>query len=151
MQVTIELTEEQMASLKVADRQRAATYKTNAAKNPADVAAFLSHLKELKTEHYVVVTLNSRGRILRRHVISTGTLDAALVHPRESFRPALRDNAAKIIIAHNHPSGDCEPSDDDITVTKRMVTAGKILGIPVVDHLIIAASGYYSLQEHGHM
>jgi DNA repair protein RadC len=149
MQVTIELTEEQLASLQVADSQRAATYKTNAAKNPQDVAAYLSHLKHLRTEHYVVVTLNSRGRILRRHVISTGTLDSALVHPRESFLPALRDSAARIILAHNHPSGDCEPSDDDITVTKRMVTAGKILGIPVVDHLIIASGGYYSMQEHG--
>ena len=99
----------------------------------------------------MVVTLNSRSRILRRHVISKGTVDAALVHPRDLFRIAIRDNAAKVILAHNHPSGDCSPSEDDITITKRMVTAGKIIGIPVVDHLIIATGGYYSLQAHGHM
>jgi DNA repair protein RadC len=150
MLVTIDLTEEQLAALQVAESQRSYA-KTSIVNDPKDVADYLAHLKRLKQEHSIVVTLNSRSRILRRHVISKGTLDAALVHPRDLFRVAIQDNAAKVILAHNHPSGDCAPSDDDIMVTKRMVTAGKIIGIPVVDHLIIATGGYYSLQEHGHL
>ena len=151
MQVTIELTEEQMASLTVADGQRLSSKKARTVRDPKDVVDFVSHLKNLKQEHVVVVTLNCRGQILRRHVASKGTLDAALMHPRELFLPAIRDNAAKIIVAHNHPSGDCAPSEEDVMVTRRMVTAGKILGIPVIDHVIVATGGHYSFQEHGQM
>lgn len=151
MFVTIELTEEQLESLRVAENQKAYAKTKKVIHQPADAAAYLSHMKNLKQEHFVVITLTTRSRVIRRHVISKGTLDGALVHPREAFYPAIGDNAAKIILAHNHPSGDCNPSDDDIAVTKRLVTAGKILGIAVVDHMIIARGGHYSLQAHGHM
>jgi DNA repair protein RadC len=149
--VTIRLTSEQIAALTVRDNQ--ALYKSTrpVVIEAVDAYTYLKHLAELDCEHLVVLTLTTRNRVIARHIISSGTLDAAIVHPRDVFRVAIQDNAAKIIVAHNHPSGDATPSDDDILVTKRLATAGKILGIALIDHVIIGEDGYYSLQQHGQM
>lgn len=106
-------------------------------------------LRHLKREHYFLVCLDTRNKLIAVDKVSEGVLDAALVHPRETFETAIARHAAKIIICHNHPSGEAQPSDDDLAVTKRMVTAGKVLGIAVVDHVIVCRNSYYSLQEHG--
>lgn len=108
-------------------------------------------------ERFVALLLNTRHRLIRVETISTGTLDASLVHPRELFRPAITANAAAIIVVHNHPSGDPTPSSADIQVTREIVKAGALLKIPVLDHVIIGKSSasqlkdYASLQELGLM
>jgi DNA repair protein RadC len=89
--------------------------------------------------------------VLRSEVISQGTLTASLVHPREVFRPALRDAAAALVLVHNHPSGDPTPSAEDREVTARLAKAGEILGIRVVDHVVVAERGFCSLREEGAM
>jgi DNA repair protein RadC len=84
-------------------------------------------------------------------VVGVGTLTANIVHPRETFESAIRRHASHVIVSHNHPSGICDPSDEDISVTKRLVEAGKIMGIQVLDHVIVSTRGYYSFVEHGQM
>ena len=91
--------------------------------------------------------MDSRNREIKREIISVGSLNANLVHPREVFEPAVRNLAAQVILAHNHPSGDPEPSEDDLEITKRLVEAGKILGIEIVDHIIMTKSRYFSFKE----
>lgn len=108
-----------------------------------------SKVSHYHKEHYILLTLDVRQRLLGVDILSIGNLDAALVHPRETFEMAIRRHAAKVIVCHNHPSGDPTPSEDDVMVTKRLITAGKILGIAVIDHVIITHEQYYSLQEHG--
>ena len=93
--------------------------------------------------------LDYRNQEIKREIISVGSLNASLVHPREVFEPAVRNLAAQIILAHNHPSGDPQPSEDDITVTKRLIAAGKIMGIEVVDHIIVVKNGFFSFKEKG--
>ena len=149
MLVTIKLTDEQLASLRVAEDQALYAEHKPVIKEPTDAVQYLSYIKNLPQEYVVVITVDSRNRVIDRHMISKGTLDASLVHPREVFRAAIVDNAAKIIIAHNHPSGNTEPSEDDIIITRRLVTSGKIVGITLMDHLIISAAGHYSLKQHG--
>ncbi len=95
------------------------------------------------------LSLDSRSQEIKREIISVGSLNASLVHPREVFEPAVRNLAAQIILAHNHPSGDPEPSEDDITITKRLIEAGKIMGIEVVDHIIVVKNGFFSFKEKG--
>ena len=100
-------------------------------------------------EHFFVISLDSRNKILGIDPISIGTLTASLVHPRETFESAIRKHAAQIIIAHNHPSGSLEPSEDDLKITKRLIEAGKIMGIEVLDHLIITKTSFMSFKEEG--
>ena len=100
-------------------------------------------------EHFIVVTLDASCRLIDTHVVSVGTLDQSLVHPREVFHPAIRDKAASLIVAHNHPSGLLHPSEADRRVTSRLKEAGRLLGIPVVDHVILTPEGYYSFQDEG--
>jgi DNA repair protein RadC len=95
--------------------------------------------------------LDGRHRVLREEVVSQGTLTASLVHPREVFRPALRESAAALILVHNHPSGDPTPSAEDREVTLRLVRAGELLGVRVIDHVIVAERGFCSLKEEGAM
>ena len=101
------------------------------------------------TEEFWLLTLDGKHRVIGACMVSRGTLTASLVHPREVFGPALRLGAAAIIVAHNHPSGDPEPSAEDLAVTRRMVDAGKLLGVPLLDHLVLAGGGdgYVSLRE----
>lgn len=112
-----------------------------------DAVAQLSDMRELKKEHFVVLYLNAKNQIVHRETISMGTLNANLVHPREVFEPTLKYSAAQIIAAHNHPSGDPKPSEDDRDVTKRLTEAGKLMGIDVMDHVIITKNSYFSFKE----
>jgi DNA repair protein RadC len=105
----------------------------------------------LKKEVFYVILLNSAMKRIIDFEVSKGILDASLVHPREVFNPAIRHSARGIIVIHNHPSGDELPSDEDLTVTNRLVESGKILEIPVFDHLIITESGYFSFKEHEYL
>lgn len=104
-----------------------------------------------KKENFLVLCLNSRnyfGRLIRVGKVSVGSLNASIVHPREVFKEAIRADAASIILVHNHPSGSSEPSEDDLKITRRLVQAGKTLGIEVIDHVIVAKDGYYSFADH---
>lgn len=105
-------------------------------------------LEEEDRENFLVISLDTKNHINGINVISTGTLNSSLVHPREVFKMAILNNSNSIIIAHNHPSGDTEPSNEDIRVTDRLVECGKILGIEVLDHIIVG-DGYYSFKEKG--
>lgn len=106
-------------------------------------------ISESKKEHFVVFYLDTQNYLIERQIISIGTLNSSLVHPREVFEPAIALNSASIIIAHNHPSGDLSPSDEDKKITKRLVEAGKITGIDVLDHIILDKKGYLSFQQKG--
>ena len=103
---------------------------------------------ERDKEHFFVIILNTRSKVKVIELISIGTMNASLVHPREVFRRAIQRGASSIILAHNHPSGDSEPSEEDINITRRMVDAGKLLGIEVQDHIIIGSKGL-SFKEKG--
>lgn len=121
---------------------------------PKDVWEELKDLRNHKKEHFVIFYLDSRNKEvgreeIRREIISVGSLNANLVHPREVFEPAVRNLAAQVILAHNHPSGDPEPSEDDLVMTKRLVEAGKILGIEVIDHVIVTKNGFLSFKQGG--
>lgn len=106
-------------------------------------------LENMSSEHFVMVCMDTKNKIAGAHIISIGSLDSAIVHPREVFKAALLNNAGAIILAHNHPSGDPEPSKDDIETTQRLVTAGTIMGVKVLDHVIIGDGRYTSLKEQG--
>ncbi|MFA5962045.1 MAG: DNA repair protein RadC [Parcubacteria group bacterium] len=112
-----------------------------------DVVAQLQELRTMKKEHFVALYLNARSQLIHKETVSIGTLNASLIHPREVFKSAIDQLAASVILAHNHPSGNAEPSEDDLEVTKRLKEAGKILGIEVLDHVIITKSAYASLKE----
>ena len=114
-------------------------------------AAFMALLQDEAAEVFGVLCLTTKHRAIAYHEVSRGTLDATLVHPREVFKGALLANAAAIIVGHNHPSGDCTPSPDDIALTQRLVSAGELLGIPVLDHVIIGDGRYISLKEAGRL
>ncbi len=116
--------------------------------NPKDVVdAIRKDLKDKAKEHFKIIMLNSRNKVIGIGDISVGTLDASLVHPREVFKEAISHNSASVILVHNHPSGDPEPSDDDIKITKKLVESGKILSIEVIDHIIVGKNSYYSFKE----
>jgi len=106
-------------------------------------------LVDKKKEHFVALLLDNRHRLIRLQRIAVGSLSASVVHPRELFKEAIAASAAAVILAHNHPSGDPEPSDHDVALTKRLVQAGKLLGIEVLDHLIVGAEGTVSLKALG--
>ena len=117
--------------------------------SPKDVWHEMRDVRDNKREHFVVFYLDTRNQIIKREVISVGTLNASLIHPREVFEPAIRYSTAQIIIAHNHPSGITDPSEIDKEVTKRLVEAGKLLGIEVLDHIIVSKNSYNSLKDIG--
>lgn len=115
---------------------------------PVEVYNQLKYLAIRKREHFVALALDSRSRIIKKKTISIGTVNASLIHPRELFRFAVKACASSLIVTHNHPSGDTEPSTDDLDVTKRLVEASKLMGIHVNDHIIIG-QGYLSFRERG--
>lgn len=98
-------------------------------------------------EEFHIVTLDTKLGVINSHMVTKGTLDASLVHPREVFRPAIRDSAQSIVLAHNHPSGDPEPSVQDISVTNRLEQAGQLVGITVIDHIVMSRSGCVSIRD----
>jgi len=118
---------------------------------PEDVMPYLGAIRNADQEHFVAITLNGAGNIITSRVITIGLLNHSLVHPRETFRGAILDNASSIIVAHNHPSGSLEPSPQDIAITTQLKEAGNILGIQVLDHIIVTKDHFTSFKEKGLM
>ncbi len=116
------------------------------APTPEAALAVLAPFRDRAQEHLVAITLDVHHKIIRVHTITIGTATASLVHPRELFRPAILDNAASVIVAHNHPSGDCTPSYADLTTTRTLCKAGGVLGIAILDHIIVSKTDYRSLR-----
>ncbi|MFN9112721.1 MAG: RadC family protein [Bacteroidota bacterium] len=112
------------------------------------VEEFWRRQPDSKQERFCVLTLDTKNHPIAWHVVSIGTVDAAIVHPREVFRPAIMDSATSVIVSHNHPSGDPEPSSHDLAITRRLIEAGKAVGIEVIDH-IVAGTDCISLREQG--
>jgi DNA repair protein RadC len=104
-----------------------------------------------KKEHLTTLHLDTKNQVLREEVVSIGSLNANIVHPREVFKSALLESAASVILTHNHPSGDPTPSREDINVTRKLVDGGKILGIDVLDHVIIGEGKFVSLKDEGYI
>lgn len=110
-------------------------------------------IAEQDREYFVALFVDARQRLIGLEVVAVGTLSASLVHPREVFKGAMLAGAAAVIVGHNHPSGDCHPSEEDREVTRRLRRASEILGVPVMDHVIVSSPdkgpGYFSFREHG--
>ncbi|NOQ55792.1 MAG: DNA repair protein RadC [Nanohaloarchaea archaeon] len=104
-------------------------------------------LKDLDREHFVILHLDTKNKITKDETISIGILNASLIHPREVFKSAIKESANSIILVHNHPSGDCAPSDEDLSITKKLIKAGELLNIKVLDHVIIGDNSYWSYIE----
>ena len=119
-------------------------------RSPKDVADYvMPRLRYEKKEHFMVMLLNTKNHVLATPIISIGSLNASIVHPREVFREAITYSAASVILIHNHPSGDPTPSQEDKLVTSKLVQAGTLMDITVLDHIIIGDSKYISIKEEG--
>lgn len=122
------------------------TYKSKELSDPKKVYHLIrGRLKDYTREHFYIIALNSRNWSVAE--VSVGSLSASIVHPREVFSEAIKNKAASVIFVHNHPSGDAEPSEDDLAITKRLCESGKILGIEIVDHIIVTQNGFLSFRE----
>lgn len=120
--------------------------------DPGDVAHMLmDELRDARREHFVVISVDSKNRVIKKATVSVGILDSSLVHPREVFREAISVSASAIVVAHNHPSGDPTPSGEDHRITKRLVESGAVIGIEVLDHVILGDDRWVSLKERGLM
>lgn len=119
--------------------------------SPEDVYQALNTYYNKRREHFLTLILDGSHTVQRILITSIGILNRSIVHPREVYAPAIKDGAAPIICAHNHPSGNTEPSSEDREITERLKEAGKILGIPLLDHLVFGKHGYYSFLEHGEL
>ncbi len=117
-------------------------------RQPSDAVPLLWHYADRRQEHFIVLSLNGAHEVDAVRIVSVGLVNRTLVHPREVFSDALKDRAAAIIVAHNHPSGNVEPSGEDRAVTETLLEAGQILGVRVLDHIIFAPGTYYSFREH---
>jgi DNA repair protein RadC len=117
--------------------------------NPETAMPYLEQIRDQSSEHFAVLTLNGAGDVINCRVITIGLINHSLVHPRETFRGAILDNAVSIICAHNHPSGSLEPSSQDIAVTRQLSEAGAIIGIQLSDHIIVSKTGFCSMREKG--
>jgi len=111
------------------------------------ILAQLNFIRAKKQEYFICLSLDSAQRLIARRVVTIGTLTSTLVHPREVFAGSLKDRAASVLVAHNHPSGDPAPSDADIKTTQQLVAAGILLGMPLRDHVIITEQGYFSFSK----
>lgn len=127
--------------------RRAQSFRGRPIHSPEDALGYLSWMRDCKREHFHALYLDTRRRLLASETVSVGTLEASLVHPREVFRTAVKLSASSILVAHNHPSGDPEPSAEDLALTRRLDRAANLLGIRMVDHLIIAGSDWISLRR----
>lgn len=139
-----------VASLRFGQRiaQKNMEKKITKIKNSEDIYQYLKNeIQDKKNECFYAILLDTKNVIISKEVISIGTLDASIVHPREAFKPAIKKSAKSIVFAHNHPSGDFTPSKDDFRTTQRLVEAGEILDIEVLDHIIIGKDGYYSFKK----
>lgn len=121
-------------------------------RSPEDAAAYvMEDLRYEQREHFVCLFLNTKNHVIGHETLSIGSLNASIVHPREVFRAAIKKSSASIICVHNHPSGDPTPSPQDLDVTKRLVEAGELIGIDVLDHIIIGDTSFLSMKQKGYM
>jgi DNA repair protein RadC len=111
-----------------------------------DILPHLNYIRHKKQEYFLCLSLDSGQRLIARRVVTIGLLNTALVHPREVFAAPLKDRAAYVIVAHNHPSGEVQPSQEDVTTTQQLVAAGQLLGISLRDHIIISGEDYFSFR-----
>ena len=123
-------------------------------RSPADMARLCADVRGLAQESFHVILLNAKNRVVNRHMVSLGIADASLVHPREVFRQAIVDNAASMVLLHNHPSGDPTPSAEDIRITRQLIEVGKVVDIKILDHVIMGQEsegrpGFLSMRESG--
>ena len=116
-----------------------------------DVLPFVQQIRDKKQEYFVCLSLNGANEVIESRVVTVGLLDSNQVHPREVYADPLTDRAASIIVAHNHPSGTLEASPEDVALTDRLARAGKLLGIPLLDHIIVTKRGYLSLKQAGYL
>lgn len=125
---------------------------TPSLRSPQDVADLLmEELRFLNQEHFIVLFLNTKNRLIGKETMSIGSLNATVVHPREVYRAAISRSAASIICAHNHPSGDPQPSREDVLLTRRLSEAGQLIGIDLLDHIVIGEHRFSSLKEQGYL
>ena len=115
---------------------------------PSDILPFVRNYAMSNKEHFLAITLNGSHEIIQIHVVSVGTLNRTLIHPREIFAEAIKESASAMVVCHNQPSGNCEPSDEDILTTETLLEASKILGISLLDHIIIDCENYFSFKEN---
>lgn len=120
-------------------------------RQPSDAVPLLQHYADRRQEHFIAISLNGAHEVTAVRIVSVGLVNRTLVHPREVFSDALKDRAVAIIVAHNHPSGNTEPSGEDRAVTETLVEAGDILGVRVLDHIIFAPRGHYSFRENNEL
>ena len=133
-------------------KERSVLYSTRRIQSTSDADELVRQfLDELDREAMIVVALNAKSEPTCLQVISIGSLSASIVHPREVFKVAILSNAYSILLAHNHPSGDTTPSQEDIKLTKRIKNASDIMGVSLLDHLIVGSDGYYSFKENGEL
>lgn len=118
-------------------------------RQPADIIPLISGYATKRQEHFLAVPLNGAHAPISRNLITKGLVNRTLIHPREIYRKAIQQNAVAIIIAHNHPSGSVQPSDEDKYVTERLQEAGDVIGIRLLDHIVFAKDSYFSFLEHG--
>ena len=114
-----------------------------------DVVPLLQDIAGKQQEHFVCISLNGANEVIEKRIVTVGLLDRSQVHPREVFADVIQDRAAAVIFAHNHPSGDLRPSENDLLIHSQLTEAAKILGLRVLDHVIVSKKGYYSFQESG--
>ncbi|KSU87140.1 DNA repair protein RadC [Priestia veravalensis] len=140
-----------IVSLKLV-KENSFLYPDRNVRSPEDAYKLLKQfLVEVDREYFIVVCLDTKNQPTAINVCHIGSLNASIVHPREVLKPAILSNSASIIVAHNHPSNDPTPSREDIEVTKRLVEAGKVVGIELIDHIVICANSYISLKEKGYV
>ncbi len=113
------------------------------------IAYYRPRMKDLKKEIFRCALLDTKNKIIRDEIVSVGSLTASIVHPRDTFKAAIRESAAAVIFVHNHPSGDTRPSQEDILLTKRLIQAGEVLGIQVLDHIIVGDGSHFSFRDNG--
>ncbi len=141
-----------ISALKLARALNVPADKPYVISSPKDAALLMTpELGFLQREEFHCIYLNTKNQVIGKEVISVGSLNAAIVHPREVYKAAIKKSSCSIIAIHNHPSGDPTPSQEDILLTKRLVAAGEIIGIDVLDHLVIASHSYCSMKEKGLM
>lgn len=142
-----------LSSIEIGRRIQRANFKSRSKITSPDAifTFFRNEIGHEKVEKFIIVLLNTKNEILKWEIISVGSLNASIVHPREVFNKAIRNSAAAIIAIHNHPSGHVAPSKEDMNITMRLKEAGSIVGINLIDHIIIGREQYYSFKEHGQL
>ena len=116
---------------------------------PGDIFPLIAHFADRRQEHFICISLNGAHEVISARQITSGLVNRTVVHPREIYADPITDRACAIVVAHNHPSGNMEPSKEDVDITRRLQQAGQILGIPLLDHLVFCKESYFSFVEHG--